>query len=161
MVMVPKPGKDPEECASYRPISLINADAKLLAKILAHRLATVIEDRVHQDQMGFMPGKGTNINSCRLFLNLDASHDNGGTRIIASLDAEKSFDSVEWEYLWEILKRFVFCPKFLKWLGMLYKSPRARIRTNDTLSDFFFLQRGTRQGCRSHPACLLWHSNRW
>lgn len=39
-----------------------------------------------------MPGKGTDINIRRLFLNLDTSRDNGGTRVIASLDAEKAFD---------------------------------------------------------------------
>lgn len=61
VVLVPKPGKDPEECTSYRPISLINADAKLLAKILATRLGTVMDDLVHVDQTGFMAGKGTDI----------------------------------------------------------------------------------------------------
>lgn len=78
VVLVPKPGKDPEECAPYRPISLINADAKLLAKILALSLATVIEDLI-QDQTGFMLGKGTDINIRRLFFNLDTAHDNVGT----------------------------------------------------------------------------------
>lgn len=95
VVLVPKPGKDPEECASYRPVALINANAKLLAKILALRLDTVMEDLIHPNQMGLMPGKGTDINIRRHFLNLNASHDNGGTRVIASRDAEKAFDSVE------------------------------------------------------------------
>lgn len=42
IVLVPRPGKDIENCASYRPISLINMDAKILAKIWVPRLSRVI-----------------------------------------------------------------------------------------------------------------------
>lgn len=66
---------------------------------------------------------------------------------MASLDAEKAFDSLNWEYLWLVLQRFGFGLKFLHWLGMLCNAPRARIRVNDTLSDSFLFQRGTCQGC--------------
>lgn len=85
IVLVPKTGKDPEDCVSYRSISLINADPKLLAKILAVPLTTVIE---HLIQADFIPGKGTDINICCLFLNLSANHDNAGTRAESLLDKE-------------------------------------------------------------------------
>lgn len=62
MIVVPNPGKDLGLCTSYRPISLLNVDAKLLMKILARRLNTVITALVHPDQSGFMPGRGTDIN---------------------------------------------------------------------------------------------------
>lgn len=50
VVVIPKPSKDPALCSSYHPISLINVDAKRLAKVLARRLNTVITALVHPDQ---------------------------------------------------------------------------------------------------------------
>lgn len=100
VLLVAKLGKDPLDCASYRPISLLNVNAKIFAKILAICLSHVIEDLNRIDQTGFMPGKGTDINIRCLFLNFTIPHDNPGTRVIASLDAETAFDSVEWTYLW-------------------------------------------------------------
>lgn len=91
-------------------------DAKVLAKVLAVRLAGVISDLVHEDQTGFMPGKGTDINIRWLFLHLSLTHDQTGSRVVASLDAKKAFDSVEWEYLLEVLHRFGFGPKFIHWI---------------------------------------------
>lgn len=71
IVVIPKPGKDPSLCSSYRPISLLNVDAKLLARILANRLNTVITTLIHPDQAGFMPGRGTDINIRQLLTHID------------------------------------------------------------------------------------------
>ncbi|XP_041430893.1 uncharacterized protein LOC108700058 isoform X3 [Xenopus laevis] len=87
IVVIPKEGKDPLNCGSYRPISLLNTDAKVFAKVLATRLKQVIEEIIEPDQTGFMPSRSTNLNIRRLFTNIHAKHINQGSRIIVSLDA--------------------------------------------------------------------------
>lgn len=151
IVLIPKPGKDPLIPESYRPISLLQVDIKILAKILAIRLNKVILSLIHSDQAGFMPGRNTSFNLRRLFINLQATHDNIGSRIIVALDTAKAFDSVEWEYLWRCLGRFGFGPNFIKWVQLLYQSPSARVLANGLPSDQFLLSRGTRQGCPLSP----------
>lgn len=151
IVLIPKPGKDPLYLELYRPISLLQSDIKILAKILALRLNKVVSSLVHSDQTGFMPAKNTTFNTRRLFMNIQASHDCIGSRVIVTLDAAKAFDSVEWQYLWQCLLRFGFGPNFIKWLTILYHRPRAKVLANGWISRSFPLSQGMRQGCPISP----------
>ena len=49
-----KKDKNPLDCSSYRPVSLLNTDAKILAKILARRLEGIIPSIIAPDQTGFI-----------------------------------------------------------------------------------------------------------
>lgn len=87
IVLIPKPGKDPKLPESYCPISLLQVDVKILAKILATHLNTVILSRIHEDQSGFMPGRNTSFNlRRRMFINLQTPHENVGSRMVVVLD---------------------------------------------------------------------------
>lgn len=52
--VIHKEGKDPTLCESYRPISLLNNDLKLLTSILAKRVQKVIAKLINPDQTGFI-----------------------------------------------------------------------------------------------------------
>lgn len=128
LTLIYKPSKDPTSCASYRPIALLNNDFKILTKLLASRLYPLLPSVINSDQTGFMPRRSTDVNLRRLFTNIHAQHHNTGSRTIASLDIEKAFDTVEWPFLWETLRRMGFPLLFIKWLQILYKCPTSSVR---------------------------------
>ena len=149
--LIHKKGKDPLDAASYRPVSLLNVDTKILAKILAIRLENVLPTIIHEDQTGFIKNRQLSHNIRRLFNIIYTSNTNSLSEILLSLDAEKAFDRVEWGYLFSALSRFGFGPRYISWIRLLYASPMASVQTNKIRSEYFRLTRSTRQGCPLSP----------
>jgi hypothetical protein len=56
ITMMPKPQKDLTKIEYFRPISLMNIDAKILNNVLANRIQEHIKKIIHPDQVGFIPG---------------------------------------------------------------------------------------------------------
>ena len=109
--LLPKPNKDLLNDASWRPICLQGVDIKIVAKVLATILKSVLDYVIHEDQVGFRAGKyiGETLQFIMDLMDKVEKEKIGG--YILSLDIEKAFDSVEWPYLDKALERFGFGQK--------------------------------------------------
>lgn len=83
IVLISKPGNYLLFPESYCPISPLQLDVNILAKILALRYNKVILDLIHLDQIWFMPNKNTAFNLRRLFVNLQSNPDNTHSRVVS------------------------------------------------------------------------------
>lgn len=149
--LILKKGKPADECSSYRPISLLNVDFKILSKILARRLERVLPNIINVDQSRFVVGRNSCNNMRRLLNVIQLSHQQKLTSMVIGLDAEKAFDRVEWPFLFSALDTFGLGETFCSWVKLLYNRPLAAIRINGQTSSYFPLGRGTRQGCPLSP----------
>ena len=52
IILIPKPDKDITKKEHFRPISLVNINAKILNKILANHIQQYIKKIIHQNQVG-------------------------------------------------------------------------------------------------------------
>ncbi|KAM8977058.1 2-(3-amino-3-carboxypropyl)histidine synthase subunit 1 [Pelodytes ibericus] len=130
ITLIHKPGKDPEHCGSYRPISLLNVDVKLLAKILSNRLKDILPTLIHRDQVGFTPGREARDNTVKLINLIHYAHTNQKPTLLLSIDAEKAFDRVSWHFMREIIRHVGVGDAMYNWITSLYHAPTARIRIN-------------------------------
>ena len=56
---------------------------------------------------------------------------------IIFLDFKKAFDSLEWNFIVEVLRTFNFGENFIRWIQTLYSESIACVKNNCWQSDFF------------------------
>lgn len=93
-IAMPKPGK-PSECpANFRPISLLNTDTKLYAKLLSKRILQILPTLINPNQVGFIKGRQA-LEGTRRVLNILSTLEHSRCPVIfLSLDVEKAFNRI-------------------------------------------------------------------
>ena len=136
---------------NWRPISLLNTNYKLAAKVITERPKRVIQSIVHKDQTCGVVGRSIFSNLQLIRDMLDMIDKTNETGILVTLDQEKAFDRVDRDFLMRVLFKFGFGPSFSGWVSLFYKNVFSRIICNGSLSVPVFLGRGVRQGCPLSP----------
>lgn len=110
---------DHTDLGNWRPLTMLCADYKLLAKVLADRLGTALPHVVHVDQTCGVAGRSVRWN-LQLIRDVVAwAEDRHLPLMVVGLDQAKAFDRVHWGYMFRVLERLGFSRVFVGWLRTL------------------------------------------
>ena len=152
--LIPKKS-DPLRLKNWRPISLLNQDYKILAKLVAERIKLSLPYLIDTDQNGFIKGRFIGQNITSLVDILQFVEDNDISALLISIDYEKAFDKLEWSFIEHSLHYFNFPNVIIKWVNILYTNIQSCVSNNGHHSPYFTLQRGVRQGCPLSPYLFI------
>lgn len=136
--MIHKKGKDQNARMAYRPLSILNADYKILVTALANRLSSMADLCISKHQTGFIRNRYLKTNIRRAMNIISKARTEKEPRVMLFLDAEKVFNSVEWPYL-----HIGLGTQFQNWLQVFYKEQTSIIRIDGVSSEYYIGAWGT------------------
>ena len=108
-----------------------------MSKVIAATLKKVLPIIIHYNQTGYVKGRfiGEAIRSIFDIIDFTAKENIPG--LLLFIDFQKTFDSVEWEFLIESLKKLNFGRDFLQWVKTFYNNIQSRVINSVVSSNFF------------------------
>ncbi|KAG7563869.1 Reverse transcriptase zinc-binding domain [Arabidopsis suecica] len=151
LALIPKK-TEAREMRDYRPISCCNVIYKVISKIIANRLKTVLPKFVAGNQSAFVKDRLL-IENLLLATELvkDYHKDSISSRCAIKIDISKAFDSVQWCFIRNVLTALNFPQEFIHWITLCITTASFSVQVNGELAGYFQSSRGLRQGCALSP----------
>jgi len=126
VVSVPKIAQ-PANVNRYRPISLLNSDTKIISRCFAERLSLHMEKLLGNLQFAAIKCKSIfelllTIRDC-----ITISNGCNLSTAFVNLDFQNAFNNINHSYLWQVLQRFGFSKRYIKWIKYLYKDAITKL----------------------------------
>ena len=140
---------------NWRPISLVNVDAKLASKTLAKRLEKVLPEVIYFNQNAFVKGR-TIFDSVRTIDDvIEYARYKDIPGILVAIDFEKAFDSLNLNFLFRVLHAFNLGPSSIQWIRVLYNNASSCVMNNGFTTGPLTLRKGVGQGDPLSPFLFI------
>ncbi|KAG1056999.1 hypothetical protein G6F43_001131 [Rhizopus delemar] len=136
---------------NWRPITLINCDAKIFTRLLNFRLVLVASQLISPWQSGFMKGQFIADNGALVNLAIEQASIPNSDEIGFLCDQEKAYDRIHSDYLRAVLVQFGFPEQFVLAITSLFYNTSMQVNVNGHLALPAPLGRGLRQGDPIRP----------
>ena len=141
-IPIPKKG-NAKECSNYRTIALISHASEVTLKILQTRLQQYVNYELPEVQAGFRKGRGTRDHTANIRWITEKTRELQKNIYFCFIDYAKTFDCVDHNKLWKILKEMDHLTFLLR---NLYTGQEAAVRTGHGTTDWFQIRKGVHQG---------------
>ena len=155
IILIPIPDKDTTKKEKYRPICLINIDAKILNKVLANQIQQPVKKIIHHNQVGFITSSQEWFNISKL---INVIHHINKRKVkhhmIISIEAEKTSDKVQHSFMIKTLTKVGIEGTYINIINAIYDKPTENITLIGEKLKAFPLKSGIRQGCPISPLLI-------
>jgi hypothetical protein len=154
VALIPKVDS-PFGIGDFRPISLLGSLYKLIAKVLASRLSSVMGSIIASSQSAFI--KGRQLMDGVVVMNeiIDYARRAKKECLIFKIDFSKAYDSVEWPFLEYMLKRFGFNDQWCSWIIACVFAGNLSVLVNGVPTEEISISKGLKQGDPLAPFLFL------
>ena len=135
-----------EDFKDLRPISLVDGLYKILTKVLANRIKRVLDKVISKSQNAFV--KDRQILDAVLIANelVDSTLRRKKQGMVCKLDIEKAYDSISWEFLYQVMGRMGFNSRWLSWIKWCISTASFSVIINGSPVGIFPSSKRLRQG---------------
>lgn len=151
---IPKGNKESTIPSEYRGIALQSFIAKSYCRILNNRLREYLENNsaLSDEQNGFRPNRCCQYHILTLTSIIENRMLQKKDTFACFIDFRKAFDCVDRDLLWMKLEtRYNIGGNFLNALKALYRKVKCAVNINNSLTEWFDVNSGVKQGCILSP----------
>lgn len=145
IICLPKTTR-PTRPEDFRLITLMNADYKLMARIITNRLRPLLSNLLQPSQHCGLPGKPVFDAVAAVSEAIAHAEVTKTPLCILSLDFQEAFDNISDAYLFSLLKIYGFSERFLHRITRMYENTSS-IQTNGHMSSPIPIRCSVRQVC--------------
>ncbi|GFW02780.1 probable RNA-directed DNA polymerase from transposon BS [Trichonephila clavipes] len=152
-----KPHKNPKEVSSYRPISLTSVIAKLLERMILHRMLDFsFQNKIfHVNHHGFYPHRSSINTLLQLQHDIILARERKEYFILVALDIKAAYDSVWPNGLISKLNKVGYSGRLLRWIQNFLHQRTIQIKWRNMFSKIVTNNYGVPQGSILSPFLFM------